>query len=118
MIRRPPRSTLFPYTTLFRSPANLGSAFNCPVQQQVQYGGPVTTGIGANPAKCGQLVITSGNGKQSIDAVTVTIGGKAPTHVTATGANSSTCTTGSSYTSIQPAIDCASPGDMIMIDPL
>src|SRR2546430_16186425 len=24
MIRRPPRSTLFPYTTLFRSPAQLG----------------------------------------------------------------------------------------------
>src|SRR3712207_8600398 len=24
MIRRPPRSTLFPYTTLFRSPAHLG----------------------------------------------------------------------------------------------
>src|ERR671922_2063623 len=24
MIRRPPRSTLFPYTTLFRSPAPLG----------------------------------------------------------------------------------------------
>src|SRR3712207_6961528 len=24
MIRRPPRSTLFPYTTLFRSPADLG----------------------------------------------------------------------------------------------
>src|SRR5260221_9580053 len=24
MIRRPPRSTLFPYTTLFRSPASLG----------------------------------------------------------------------------------------------
>src|SRR2546427_10640646 len=24
MIRRPPRSTLFPYTTLFRSPVNLG----------------------------------------------------------------------------------------------
>src|SRR3712207_8654541 len=24
MIRRPPRSTLFPYTTLFRSPAELG----------------------------------------------------------------------------------------------
>src|SRR2546422_8307961 len=24
MIRRPPRSTLFPYTTLFRSPATLG----------------------------------------------------------------------------------------------
>src|SRR2546430_7643017 len=25
MIRRPPRSTLFPYTTLFRSPGGLGS---------------------------------------------------------------------------------------------
>src|SRR2546427_7313672 len=26
MIRRPPRSTLFPYTTLFRSPVRLGVA--------------------------------------------------------------------------------------------
>src|SRR2546430_4327124 len=26
MIRRPPRSTLFPYTTLFRSPNGLGTA--------------------------------------------------------------------------------------------
>src|SRR2546429_433713 len=26
MIRRPPRSTLFPYTTLFRSPVRLGAA--------------------------------------------------------------------------------------------
>src|SRR3712207_7017374 len=25
MIRRPPRSTLFPYTTLFRSPAHIGA---------------------------------------------------------------------------------------------
>src|SRR3712207_7544308 len=28
MIRRPPRSTLFPYTTLFRSPAGRGGAGN------------------------------------------------------------------------------------------
>ena len=35
-----------------------------------------------NAASC---VITAGNGKQSIDAVTVTIGGKAPTHVPASG---------------------------------
>src|SRR5258707_6154846 len=27
MIRRPPRSTLFPYTTLFRSPAEVGNSF-------------------------------------------------------------------------------------------
>src|SRR2546425_3713332 len=30
MIRRPPRSTLFPYTTLFRSYLNLGSAVIMP----------------------------------------------------------------------------------------
>src|SRR2546430_11538010 len=31
MIRRPPRSTLFPYTTLFRSRGNAeGVAFGCP----------------------------------------------------------------------------------------
>src|SRR2546430_10175630 len=28
MIRRPPRSTLFPYTTLFRSPARTGVEFS------------------------------------------------------------------------------------------
>src|SRR2546429_3040107 len=28
MIRRPPRSTLFPYTTLFRSPAGYGQALD------------------------------------------------------------------------------------------
>src|SRR3712207_8180036 len=29
MIRRPPRSTLFPYTTLFRSPSPCGTASRC-----------------------------------------------------------------------------------------
>src|SRR6266850_2953930 len=29
MIRRPPRSTLFPYTTLFRSPTRRGSGSTC-----------------------------------------------------------------------------------------
>src|SRR2546430_10796039 len=29
MIRRPPRSTLFPYTTLFRSPLTRGGACGC-----------------------------------------------------------------------------------------
>ncbi|PYT76704.1 MAG: hypothetical protein DMG40_25610 [Acidobacteria bacterium] len=43
-------------------------------------------------------------GKQSIDTVTVTIGGKAPTHVHATD-------------SIQAAIDAAAPGDLIIVDP-
>jgi len=41
-------------------------------QQQPQYNGGVVA-----TAYCGQLVITSGNGRQSIDTVTVTIGGQA-----------------------------------------
>src|SRR5260370_22269792 len=32
MIRRPPRSTLFPYTTLFRSPRNPAPSAGCPAQ--------------------------------------------------------------------------------------
>src|SRR3712207_7225869 len=32
MIRRPPRSTLFPYTTLFRSPPPAGSAGQAPTR--------------------------------------------------------------------------------------
>src|SRR5256885_16992048 len=31
MIRRPPRSTLFPYTTLFRSVSVMRSCFNCSI---------------------------------------------------------------------------------------
>ncbi len=53
---------------------------NCALQQQAQYGG--------STAQCGELQITAGNGKQSIDTVTVTIGGKAPTRL-APGTNHS-----------------------------
>jgi len=69
---------------------------NCTIQQQAQYGG--------STAQCGELVITSGNGKQSVDAVTVTVGGKVPKHIAASD-------------SIQAAIDAAQPGDLLMIDP-
>ncbi|MGB8325457.1 MAG: Ig-like domain-containing protein [Candidatus Acidiferrum sp.] len=69
---------------------------NCMVQQQAQYGG--------STALCGQLVVTAGNGKQSIDAVNVTVGGSKPKHVLAAG-------------TIQAAIDAANPGDLIMVDP-
>ena len=68
----------------------------CPMQQQAIYGG--------SAAKCGELAITATNGKSSIDTVTVTIGGKAPTHVGASG-------------SIQSAMDAAAPGDLIIVDP-
>jgi hypothetical protein len=68
----------------------------CNIQQQGIYGG--------SAAKCGELVITAANGLQSIDTVTVTIGGKAPTHVAASA-------------SVQAAIDAADPGDLLLIDP-
>jgi Bacterial Ig domain len=73
-----------------------GTVPSCGIQQQTQYGG--------STAQCGELVITAGSGKQSIDAVTVTVGGKAPTHIAASA-------------SIQAAIDAAKPGDLLMIDP-
>src|SRR2546427_7869765 len=38
MIRRPPRSTLFPYTTLFRSPARSGLLFH-PPEEDLRAGG-------------------------------------------------------------------------------
>jgi hypothetical protein len=70
---------------------------SCAIQQQAQYGG--------SAAQCGQLVITAGNGKQSVDTVTVTVGGKAPFHHVAASE------------SIQSWIDQAAPGDLIMVDP-
>jgi hypothetical protein len=66
----------------------------CAVQQQAINGG--------SAAQCGQLLITGANGKQSVDTVTVTIGGKKPT-VLAAGQT------------IQNAIDTAKPGDMIIV---
>jgi hypothetical protein len=72
---------------------------NCAVQQQAQY-----VPAGTTSTQCGELLITAGTGQKSIDTVTVTIGGKAPTHVAASA-------------SVQGAIDGASPGDLLMIDP-
>jgi len=66
----------------------------CAVQQQALYGG--------STAYCGQLLITAANGKQSIDTVTVTIGGKQPTVLTG-------------GQTVQSAIDGALPGDMIIV---
>jgi hypothetical protein len=84
--------------------ASTGQIQKCAIQQQAQYGG--------STAYCGQLVITAANGKQSIDSVTVTVGGKPPTHVTTSGPMTAT-----SSGDIQKAIDAAAPGDLIMIDP-
>jgi len=60
----------------------------CGIQQQAQFGG--------SQRGAANWSVTAANGKQSIDTVTVTIGGKAPTHVLA-------------LDSIQSAIDKAAP---------
>src|SRR2546425_3412695 len=46
MIRRPPRSTLFPYTTLFRSPPTPTS---CTWPLWVTCGGPTRSGASTSP---------------------------------------------------------------------
>src|SRR5207245_4655338 len=65
----PPTSITWSDTTIsFPVPTGLHP---CPMQQPAPF----------NFAACGELVITAGSGKQSIDTVTVTVGGKAPTVV-------------------------------------
>ncbi|MGF6729199.1 hypothetical protein OKW50_001280 [Paraburkholderia youngii] len=78
---------------------NLSAAqSSCTIQQR---------GVNAT-TRCGELSITAGNGKKSIDTVTVTIGGKAPTYVAGENGTSN---------AIQKAIDSATPGDMIIVGP-
>ena len=79
----------------------------CAVQQQTQYGG--------STAYCGQLVVTTATGQQSVDTVNVTIGGKMPT-VLPPSASQSPLTPYNSG-AIQQAIDKALPGDMIIVPP-
>jgi hypothetical protein len=83
----------------------------CLVQQQSIYGGPTST---ATAARCGELVITAGNGKQSVDAVSVTVGGKTPTLAMKPGATAQPLSQYSTGT-IQNAIDAAAPGDLIIL---
>jgi hypothetical protein len=84
----------------------------CAVQQQLQYEQDGKAPYNGNTAYCGELVVTAGNGKQSIDAVTVTVGGKFPTYV-----KGNTPLSPNGTGSIQQAIDAADPGDLIMIPP-
>src|SRR3712207_8080647 len=62
MIRRPPRSTLFPYTTLFRSPkvvlyGQSNAKFRVPVGKGTV---TVTAVIDSTPAKGGGVVFAGG----------------------------------------------------------
>jgi hypothetical protein len=79
----------------------------CAVQQQAQYGG--------STAYCGQLVVTTAAGQQSIDTVNVTIGGKLPTWLPTNASQTPMSPSGTG--AIQHAIDNALPGDMIIVPP-
>src|SRR5690242_21404051 len=48
MLQPPPTSTLFPYTTLFRSVQNSQREFPTPWDGQVRYGGPSASGAQRN----------------------------------------------------------------------
>jgi hypothetical protein len=92
-VSRPLTSVSWSDTTISGTvPANVPL---CALQQR---------GTGNGGARCAELVITAANGKKSIDAVTVTIGGKAPTLL-------------ASGQTIQSAIDAATSGDLIIIPP-
>src|SRR5207249_10950764 len=49
MIRRPPRSTLFPYTTLFRSPVEVLPVLDLGLAQQRQRAAHACVGLGRQP---------------------------------------------------------------------
>src|SRR3712207_7063252 len=60
MIRRPPRSTLFPYTTLFRSEERSWSALGSVTAPTLAAGGPGRPGVpqsAVQPGQVGQLVV-------------------------------------------------------------
>ena len=81
MIRRPPRSTLFPYTTLFRS--GTIAAILVPILWWMLAVGPIETamsGMTANarmdtgPAKLEQIIADESTPQFSLDAARVTLG--------------------------------------------
>lgn len=65
-------------------------------------------------SQCGELVITTASGRATIDAVTVTVGGKPPIYVNPP--SPSIATSGGLAHPIQDAIDQAAPGDLIMLN--
>jgi len=72
-----------------------------------------------SPAGCGEVVITAGNGKQSIDGITVTVGGNA-TYVTTASASSAVGDPdyfGELFPNpLQYAIDHAKAGDLLIVE--
>src|SRR2546422_10716059 len=64
MIRRPPRSPLFPYTTLFRSP--MGNAFHAVLTAEIQ--GSSVFVVGCGPIGCFAVGIARAAGAAKVIA--------------------------------------------------
>src|SRR5258708_22836820 len=62
MIRRPPRSTLFPYTTLFRSPAAAAPRFGDPLRAALRRALPLHLG---EPPRRGARELRAGDRKST-----------------------------------------------------
>jgi hypothetical protein len=93
-------------STCYSGTSNTIPAGQTPPQRNAN--GSVITGASLTNYRCGQLVVKAANGKQSIDAITVTVAGKAPTYVN--GENGT-------ENAIQLAVDAAAPGDLIIVGP-
>src|SRR5258707_2526905 len=63
MIRRPPRSTLFPYTTLFRSPAPVRSRLNDPpaARRSLSYSATALSAAAGFPSTGRRCVVVAGH---------------------------------------------------------
>src|SRR3989441_203260 len=71
MIRRPPRSTLFPYTTLFRSKATLAGAFGTPT-------GTVTFTFFTTSSTCTGASVGSASGRRDASGAADPSSGQGP----------------------------------------
>src|SRR5438270_11180287 len=78
MLRRPPRSTLFPYTTLFRSIAGDGCEADCTMTPPPMTTGPKITmcpRAGDPPLSSGTCKVTAGGAARLFTGTVLTPGG-------------------------------------------
>src|SRR5260370_4986457 len=95
MIRRPPRSTLFPYTTLFRSSAVLGSTAT---EAEVLFSGSLSSYSNTNLGAVLRWSNTNNWYKAYINGTTLVVQKKVKGATTILGSVPFTATPGTSYT--------------------